>query len=483
MSPQQWAAAAYCRALHFGMWFQQGHHNGGVLPSRESILTSTMTNDVHRFLWEIAHVTTLANAAFHAVDPVMYEQQFKDIQRLMEKSGFPGFGGFMCCAINCNNNHGVHIDNDQANTLAANIVSGNFQSGGHFCLVDFGLRLCFPSGSLMLFDTSFRHMVTEFGAYIPKGGPPKDKPDPSVAPAEKSPKKKRSRSRHRTKRRKLEDGVSDFTRITPVSQQQQEEEEADAPEVAEAIQNLEQQFYYDGYCLDDLLHEDPDNDDADDGDDSSTYYMNPSMPPLDYLRNFDVEETIQHDEDKVSDDDEDHSGDQLLLPKAMELVEDAIPRLTQFVEDYFAAATLEKRYNLRRNRDDSGTEVRSTTEASTCRKRKRDSSPSRDGSLETKTPSPVTVQASKGPSAEAEAAAAVPASAELLEARKFCYPSVDRFTIVFFSNLQDTAAIFGATVGQRRSGGGGMAPVKLLQCIKTSRRQPPQTHTNEYCHL
>ncbi|KAI9330598.1 hypothetical protein DFJ73DRAFT_781860 [Zopfochytrium polystomum] len=64
--------------------------------------------------------------------------------------------------------------------------------------------------------------------------------------------------------------------------------------------------------------------------------------------------------------------------------------------------------------------------------------------------------------------------------------------------LQDTAAIFGATVGQRRSGGGGMAPVKLLRCIKTSRSaalrpatlsssssedNPPQTHTNNYCHL
>ncbi|KAI9356725.1 hypothetical protein DFJ73DRAFT_794437 [Zopfochytrium polystomum] len=32
--------------------------------------------------------------------------------------------------------------------------------------------------------------------------------------------------------------------------------------------------------------------------------------------------------------------------------------------------------------------------------------------------------------------------------------------------LQDTAAIFGATVGQRRSGGGGMAPVKLLRASR-----------------
>ncbi|KAI9323923.1 hypothetical protein DFJ73DRAFT_966714 [Zopfochytrium polystomum] len=477
MNPQEMAAEAFYRALHFGMWFQQGHHDGGVLPSRESLRTSTLTNDVHRFLWEIAHITTLANAAFQAVDPKKYKNQFLKIEKLLEKSFCPSFGAFMCCAINLNNNHGVHIDNDQRGTLAANIVSGNFQSGGHFCLVDFGLRLSLPSGSLILFDTSFRHMVTDFGPYQGRGGASKDKPSTAdeKATEETHAKRKRSRSRHRSKRRKLDDGTPEFSPIPPL---QQDEEDTDASEQppslvqkADTTQNLEQHVNYDGHCLDYFLEDVPDNDDDDDneinvGDDSSAGYVNPPMPQFDYLQYFcaadtaervedkgtkddedysedelpmqtaieltedylqffEAEETIQYYKVKAAEDDEDDSEDKLLLPKAIEVTEGAASQLAQLVEDSFPAVKLEQpRYDLRPRR--SLTEV-PLMETSKSLKRKRDSQPSTDVPLEAEIPPPppTAVQVSNLPEP----------TLEQPEAPKFCHPSVDRFTIVFFSNM------------------------------------------------
>ncbi|KAJ1561107.1 hypothetical protein HK405_004897 [Cladochytrium tenue] len=140
---------------HFALWPAQGH------PANSYNMTCNgqLNNTVGCYTAAVKHVMGLGNRMWQIAHPTGFKEALDLLDRLYgDNDKHAKFGACTGHAVNICVEVACHTDNDFG--MCIDFVNGVF-SGGDFCLVDHGLHLAMPTGTLACFESSeLRHHIS-----------------------------------------------------------------------------------------------------------------------------------------------------------------------------------------------------------------------------------------------------------------------------------------------------------------------------------